>query len=117
MTFTRIATSVTRAVGSSRTFVACCASIIVWAACGPYFHYSDQWQLVVNTTTSVITFLMVFVIQNASNRDNAALHAKLDELLKSSNASNELIGLELAEPELVEELRTEIMQHAEKSTQ
>jgi low affinity Fe/Cu permease len=73
----------------------------MWAASGPYFHYSDTWQLIINTGTTIITFLMVFLIQNTQNRDGAAIQAKLDELIRSSKASNAFIGIEsLAEEEL-----------------
>jgi len=68
--------------------------IIVWAITGPIFHYSDTWQLIINTGTTIITFLMVFIIQNIQNRDSAAVQAKLDELIRVSAAQNALIGIE-----------------------
>jgi low affinity Fe/Cu permease len=69
--------------------------IILWAATGPWFHFSDTWQLVINTTTTIITFLMVFLIQNTQNRDAKALHLKLDELIRSTaKARNSLVNLE-----------------------
>jgi low affinity Fe/Cu permease len=76
--------------------------IIVWAASGPYFHYSDTWQLVVNTATTIVTFLMVFLIQNSQNRDARALHLKLDEIIRSIQpAHNEMINIEkLSDEEL-----------------
>ena len=75
--------------------------IIIWAATGPIFHYSDTWQLIINTGTTIITFLMVFVIQNTQNRDSAAVQAKLDELIRVSAAQNTLIGIEhLTEDEI-----------------
>ncbi|MFN3892030.1 MAG: low affinity iron permease family protein [Beijerinckiaceae bacterium] len=102
--FTRFANSVARAAGRPLTFVVCCIAIVLWAASGPLFGFSDTWQLVVNTTTTIITFLMVFLIQNTQNRDGAAIQAKLDELLRAvSDARNDFIGIEhLTEKELVE---------------
>ena len=103
-TFTRFANAVSRAAGRPLTFVVCCVSIILWGASGPLFGFSDSWQLVVNTTTTIITFLMVFLIQNTQNRDGAAIQAKLDELLRAvSDARNDFIGIEhLTERELAE---------------
>jgi low affinity Fe/Cu permease len=72
-----------------------------WLLTGPFFHFSDTWQLVMNTISSIVTFLMVFLIQNAQNRDSSALQLKLDELIRVTEARNELIGIErLSEPEL-----------------
>ncbi len=103
-TFTRFANAVSRAAGRPLTFVVCCVSIILWGASGPLFGFSDSWQLMVNTTTTIITFLMVFLIQNTQNRDGAAIQAKLDELLRAvSDARNDFIGIEhLTERELAE---------------
>ncbi len=103
-TFTRFANSVARAAGRPLTFVVCCCAIVFWAATGPLFGFSDTWQLVVNTSTTIITFLMVFLIQNTQNRDGAAIQAKLDELLRAvSDARNDFIGIEhLTERELAE---------------
>jgi len=83
------------AVGSFWAFLLALAVIVVWAATGPVFGYSDTWQLVINTGTTIVTFLMVFLIQNTQNRDSRALHLKLDELLHAvRNARDELIDLE-----------------------
>ena len=102
-TFTKFATAIARWTGRPMVFVACCALVIVWAASGPLFGFSDTWQLVINTSTTIITFLMVFLIQNTQNRDNNALHAKLDELIRVSKAHNSFIGIEnLADKELEE---------------
>ncbi len=103
-TFTRFANSVARAAGRPLTFVVCCFALVFWAATGPLFGFSDTWQLVVNTSTTIITFLMVFLIQNTQNRDGAAIQAKLDELLRAvSDARNDFIGIEhLTEKELAE---------------
>ncbi len=83
-------------------FSGACASVVLWALCGPYFHYSDTWQLVINTGTTILTFLMVFLIQNTQNRDAKAMQLKLDELLRAvRTARNEMIELEnLTEEEL-----------------
>jgi low affinity Fe/Cu permease len=68
--------------------------VVGWALTGPAFHYSEDWQLVINTSTTIITFLMVFLIQNSQNRDGSAIQAKLDELIRSSDAENEFMGIE-----------------------
>ena len=91
-----------RRCGHASTFVAACIVIIIWGATGPLFNYSDTWQLIINTGTTIVTFLMVFLIQNTQNRDSAALHLKLDELIRvSKTARNKLLDLEdLTEDEL-----------------
>jgi low affinity Fe/Cu permease len=81
--FNVCATKTSTAAGQPLTFVIAVATIIVWAITGPMFHYSDTWQLVINTGTTIVTFLMVFLIQNSQNRDGAAMQAKLDELLRA----------------------------------
>lgn len=82
-------------VGSSRAFALGVAVIIVWAATGPTFHFSDTWQLVINTGTTIVTFLMVFLIQNTQNRDAKAMHLKLDELIRAvGSARTRLVRLE-----------------------
>lgn len=79
--------------------------ILVWGAAGPYFQYSDTWQLVINTGTTIITFLMVFLIQNTQNRDTLAVQTKLDELIRTSNAQNRYVGIERLTEEELETLR------------
>jgi len=81
------------------------AVVIVWAVSGPFFHFSDTWQLVINTGTTIVTFLMVFLIQNTQNRDGAAIQAKLDELIRASAAQNTYIGIEHLTEEELEDLR------------
>jgi low affinity Fe/Cu permease len=100
--FTRIAGRIAYWAGQPITFVLAAALIIVWAVCGPPFHYSDTWQLVVNTSTTIITFLMVFLIQRSQNKDALALQLKLNELVAAmQGASNRLIDVEsLSEKEL-----------------
>jgi low affinity Fe/Cu permease len=102
--FRRIASKTSHGVGSPWAFVVAFAVIIVWGVSGPLFHYSDTWQLVINTGTTVVTFLMVFLIQNTQNRDSHALHLKLDELIRANDlARNRLMGLEdLTDAELDE---------------
>jgi low affinity Fe/Cu permease len=93
--FTRFATTAARKAGQPRVFVAVCLLLIAWGLSGPIFHFSDTWQLVINTTTTIITFLMVFLIQNTQNRDSEAIHVKLDELIRSNTlAHNALLDLE-----------------------
>ena len=79
--FTKISNKVAYAAGKPVTFVVCCGVIVLWAGTGPLMGFSDTWQLIINTSTTIITFLMVFLIQNTQNRDGAALQAKLDELI------------------------------------
>lgn len=99
--FTRFSTAVAHAAGRPITFGLAAVSVLVWALSGPLFGFSETWQLVVNTTTTIITFLMVFVLQNTQNRDSEALHAKLDELILVGQAKNAFIGAEhLSEGEI-----------------
>lgn len=93
--FDKFSSKVTKITGSSYAFVVAVLLVVVWACSGPIFHFSDTWQLVVNTGTSVITFLMVFIIQQSQNKDTMALQLKLNELIAaSSKASNRLIDIE-----------------------
>jgi len=104
--FTSFANDVSRFAGRAWTFIVCILLVLVWALSGPLFGFSDTWQLVINTSTTIITFLMVFLIQNTQNRDNAALQAKLDELIRVTNAKNNYIGIEkLTDKELEEILQ------------
>jgi low affinity Fe/Cu permease len=98
----RSATVVTRWTGTTSAFSLSCAVIFVWGLSGPFFHFSDTWQLVINTGTTIITFLMVFLIQRSQNKDSLALHLKLNELVAAvEGASNRLIDVEaLTEQEL-----------------
>jgi low affinity Fe/Cu permease len=93
--FDRFASRVTRWAGSPVAFALALASVALWAALGHIFHYSENWQLVINTGTTIVTFLMVFMIQQSQNKDSIALHLKLNELLAASKqASNRMIGIE-----------------------
>ncbi|MBA1192764.1 low affinity iron permease family protein [Pseudomonas entomophila] len=94
--------------GSPRTFLLALALIISWASTGPWFHYNETWQLVINTSTTIITFLMVFLIQNTQNRDNDILHIKLDELIRTTElAKNSMLDLEGLGSKELHELRQE----------
>jgi low affinity Fe/Cu permease len=111
--FARMSNEVARITGKPVTFAICCLTIVVWAATGPVFHYSDTWQLIINTGTTIVTFLMVFLIQNTQNRDGAALQAKLDELIRATTeAHNQLVGIERESEEKVQEVRGEILHEA-----
>jgi len=100
--FDKMAYKITRATGKPITFIGALLLIIIWGVTGPLFNYSDTWQLVINTSTTIITFLMVFVIQQTQNKDTTAIHLKLNELISSSKlSSNNLISIEdLTEEEL-----------------
>ncbi|RDI56667.1 low affinity iron permease family protein [Microvirga subterranea] len=104
-TFTEISNRVSQATGRPATFAAAVAIIILWAVTGPVFHFSDTWQLIVNTGTTIVTFLMVFLIQNTQNRDGAAIQAKLDELIRASAAQNVFIGIEHLTQDELDEIR------------
>jgi low affinity Fe/Cu permease len=103
--FSHTANNVAHAAGKPLTFVACCLIIVVWALTGPVFGFSDTWQLIINTGTTIVTFLMVFLIQNTQNRDGAAIQAKLDELIRVSTAQNRFIGIEHLTETEVEQYR------------
>lgn len=93
--FTWVAERVASLAGQPVAFVVSLGTVIVWAATGPWFNYSTTWQLVINTGTTIVTFLMVFLIQNTTNRDGGAIQAKLDELIRASEgARDEFIGIE-----------------------
>lgn len=102
MKFDNFSQALANTSGSPKTFATAIVLIVVWAATGPYFHYNDTWQLIINTSTTIITFLMVFLIQNTQNRDNDILHIKIDELLRATKeAQNAVLNLdELDEKEL-----------------
>src|SRR3954454_16856295 len=103
--FGDIARVISREVGRAWVFVLAVLCIIIWAITGPLFGFSDTWQLVINTGTTIVTFLMVLLIQNAQNRDAAAIQAKLDELIRTSKARNSFVGLEHLTEEELETIR------------
>jgi low affinity Fe/Cu permease len=105
--FDRFARASEHQLGKSVTFVLAVLSVFVWGATGPFFGWSDTWQLVINTGTTIVTFLMVFVIQNAQNRDTQALQLKLDELIRVNTAArNSLMGLEEKSESDVEDIKS-----------
>lgn len=103
--FNKFSAAVTWATGRPVTFLIALAIIIVWGLTGPIFNYSDTWQLIINTGTTIVTFLMVFVIQHSQNKDTSALQVKLDELIAASSSSNELIDVEALDDEELEALK------------
>jgi low affinity Fe/Cu permease len=111
--FTGFANVTSRLAGRPLTFAICIVLIVAWALTGPIFHYSDTWQLIINTSTTIVTFLMVFLIQNTQNRDNAALQAKLDELIRVTNAKNGFIGIEKLTDKELEQILEDFEEHAE----
>jgi low affinity Fe/Cu permease len=103
--------------GSPKTFVVAVGLIVIWAMTGPIFHYNDTWQLIINTSTTIITFLMVFLIQNTQNRDNDILHLKIDELLRATtDAQNALLGLDGKSLKELEDLRKQYRAMGENQT-
>jgi len=114
--FQNMAKGTSSAVGRSKTFFVAVGVVILWAATGPFFHFSDTWQLVINTGTTIVTFLMVFLIQNTQNRDTRALQLKLDELLRANrNARNRLVDLENMSDEDLQALEEEFQQLHERA--
>jgi low affinity Fe/Cu permease len=111
--FGDIANRTSQAAGRASTFMIAAGIVIVWAVTGPLFNYSDTWQLVINTGTTIITFLMVFLIQNSQNRDSAAIQVKLDELIRVSTAHNSFVGIEHLTDEELDEIRTRCERRAE----
>jgi low affinity Fe/Cu permease len=106
-----------KGIGSPWAFIASIALVIGWACAGPFSHYSDTWQLTINTTSSIVTFLMVFLIQNTQNRDAKAIHLKLDELIRSiDGARNKLVDLESLTDEEIEQLELEFRRLREIET-
>lgn len=110
--FTEFAGRSALVIGSASAFVVATLSVIIWAATGPLFHYSDTWQLIINTGTTLVTFLAVFLIQHSQNRDGKAIQLKLDELIRSTQqARNKLIDLEHCTDEEIERLQKEFARH------
>lgn len=114
--FRRFSHRVSGWVGSPIAFVLAFATIVIWALLGPTFGYSDTWQLVINTSTTIVTFLMVFLIQNTQNRDARAIHLKLDELIRANiDADNALIDLEAISDQALDELHAKFCKLKEVS--
>jgi low affinity Fe/Cu permease len=113
--FNLCATKISTAAGQPVTFITAAVIVLIWAVTGPLFHYSDTWQLVINTGTTIITFLMVFLIQNSQNRDGAAMQAKLDELLRAvDKAREQFIGIEHLTDTQIELVRSALERHAKQ---
>jgi low affinity Fe/Cu permease len=114
--FANFAQWVSHVTGQPITFLTAIAIILLWAVTGPLVGYTDTWQLVINTATTIITFLMVFVIQNTQNRDTAAMHIKIDELIRvTRKARNVLLDLEELDDQTLEQLRTDYEKLARKA--
>jgi low affinity Fe/Cu permease len=114
--FTRFSSAVATVTGKPVTFLTAVAIVLVWAMSGPFFEYSDTWQLVINTGTTIITFLMVFLIQNTQNRDTAALQLKLDEIIRAiEEAGNEVLDIEELDEKELEERRKKMIELAEEA--
>jgi low affinity Fe/Cu permease len=111
--FGDIANRTSQAAGKALTFLIAAGVVVVWAITGPLFQFSDTWQLVINTGTTIVTFLMVFLIQNSQNRDSAAIQVKLDELIRVSTAHNSFVGIEHLTDEELEEIRSKCERRAE----
>lgn len=106
--FRKIAHRISATAGSAYTFIIALLIVILWASTGSYFGFSDTWQLVINTGTTIMTFLMVFLIQNTQNRDSKAVHLKLDELIRATkSARNKLVDLEAMSDNELDELQKE----------
>lgn len=105
-------------LGSAWSFVIALLVIVIWAGTGHIFHYSDTWQLIINTGTTIVTFLMVFLIQNTQNRDSKAVHLKLDELIRAvSGARNTMVDLERMSDEELKELQAQFQRISQKADQ
>ena len=113
--FNLCATKISTAAGQPMTFIIALAVIVIWAVTGPMFGYSDTWQLIINTGTTIVTFLMVFLIQNTQNRDAAAMQAKLDELLRAvDKAREQFIGIEHLTDQQIELVRAALEKYAKE---
>ena len=114
--FTRLTKTTAHASGRPATFVVAISTVCLWAATGPLFGYSDTWQLVINTATTVVTFLMVFLIQSTQNRDAEAMQVKLDEIIRAiGSAQNELLDLEELEEKDLDRIRASYAELARKA--
>lgn len=108
MKFSKISQALSMWAGSPKTFLGALLLILIWGLSGPVFHFNDTWQLIINTSTTIITFLMVFLIQNTQNRDNDILHLKIDELLRATKAAhNAMLSLDGLDLKQLEQMRRE----------
>lgn len=116
--FGRLSKRISLAAGHHNTFLLACMTLVIWAVMGPYYHYSDTWQLVINTGTTIITFLMVFLIQNTQNRESIATQIKLDEIIRAlKDAHNSVLGLDNKTDEELEQMRKQYEQLAKDVTE
>ena len=114
--FTRLANAASRAAGKPATFVTAVMIVVVWGICGPIFGFSDTWQLIINTGTTIVTFLMVFLIQNTQNRDSEAMHIKMDELIRAlEGAHDALLDLEELDDKTLDQVRERYRKLAAKA--
>lgn len=114
--FAKFAKRTARFTGSPACFASALALVVLWAACGPVFHFSETWQLVINTGTTIVTFLMVFLIQSTQNSDTDAMQIKLDELIRAAGpASNRMLALEELDEETLDDLRRQFDELARKA--
>ena len=112
--FDRLASWAASASGKPSASIGAAVLVAIWGACGPYFHYSETWQLVINTGTTIVTFLMVFLIQSSQNRDSCAVHLKLDEIISAmKGAKDELMDLESLDQASLDKIRDEYARRAE----
>jgi low affinity Fe/Cu permease len=116
--FERVARTAAKAMGSAAAFVAALSVVVLWAVSGPLFGFSQTWQLVINTSTTIVTFLMVFLLQSSQNRDTIAVHQKLDELIEATKAAHDdVVGLEDAPPEVVERVKRDHVKRRQSEEQ
>lgn len=116
LAFSSFATSVARWSGKPEMFALAVLSILVWLISGPFFHFSDTWQLVINTGTTIVTFLMVFLLQNSQNRESTAIQIKLDEVIRAiEGARNELVNLEDRDEDELVEMKKEFLDLAQQA--
>ena len=112
-TFNTLAKSISKFTGNPLCFGLALLTVVAWAITGPLFGFSQTWQLVINTGTTIVTFLMVFVLQNSQNRDGKALQAKIDELILTSSAQNKFVGIEKLDEEEIREVSETLAEKAE----
>jgi len=113
--FAEVAKKISRAAGRPWVFVLAVVTVLIWAVSGRLFGFSDTWQLVINTGTTIVTFLVVFLIQNAQNRDGAAIQLKLDELIRVGRSRNSFVGIEKLTEEELDEVRSLCQARAKRS--
>lgn len=111
--FSKFASTIAELSGRPATFAIAVTLVVVWAISGPFFGFSETWQLVINTSTTIVTFLMVFVLQNSQNRDGKALQAKIDELILTSEAQNKFVGIEKLDEEEIRQVSQTLADKAE----